>query len=1207
MLKEKKVFAQSGMNLDTDVRSLPPNHYGYALNILSNNSNGSNLGCIENRKGNTLISFTLPDGVNRVCGAVKDIQRSAIVYFVQNSLKNHCILRYNIKTKTIDKIAYAEPILNFQPDIIISSINIVGDLLYWTDGYFNKFTYEPSLGEFKDQYFNPPRKLNMVKAYNYTNNVAVNPLYKYSAITEEILDRIKYPPKNKPIVSYNTDDTKKTNLLIGSLYQFAYRYVYDDNERSVVSPYSLIPQPTNSETWVCKWDKEYEKNNVIELWVDTGSEIVKQIELFVRLGNTVDWYKFDTIDKFSDDGSIVIGSDILYEYIITNGKGFYNDVQLLLVDLKDMARLFDYVGQTVDAQTLISENRLVDGSFVEDYDNIDIDITLTRKEESLYFLNTPGLPNPIYDIYTRTNLDILQIYGVFLSWQFGGFQPNCTYEIIFTIHLTNGNDDILSATYTTGAPNTFSIATVTNSWVAQINAQAAAMYNPQRFGLYNDIPSQGEITFGASGYYGYAYNYDVVIREQQVATSTASPDIHPIISAFKSGHKHFFGIVYYDRAGRSGGVNISDNSSIYIPVDVEYLPHNGVYPAGYFIYDRKIYNNIAWEIKHKPPEWATRYQFVRLKNTPKFIQYFFVSAKLNTDGNIELDINDNITEFNDKVPKSVLKTYTYTKGDRIRFLYYGYFSTMYYNTFADYIDVEISGIDVTSGKVIIEDIGIYQYQLNCDPPTNPSRIADYICVEIYTPNKMTDSGTYVEFGEEYGISSPHTQNRAHMGQIQNQTASLSAKGVFTVGDIYVKNRYAVTPTFLPVEVENYSDIYISDVISIGRPNTVVPDMKRKKITRLRYSGQFLEDTRINNLSRFDWLNQEEIGNEHGNISSIHQLGDTLKVLQQNKNTSFYIGVQMMTSADGNQIPIQSTGVVLSKPNISPLGYGCQNPESVMVNDRYMYFYDQNYGVFIRDAANGMAIVSDNGMKSFFTRKRQEINDSYKHKVITSFNKKFNEVVVTFITYPLVPIPQDMTTFRDEVLIETVCFCENSDTWTTFLSYSKTINKNETPIDYMAYNGETFVTFLNGQLYLENDGVFGNFFGEQKSMVVDVISNIENEKVKIFSAIGLTTNHNKTSLSDSWYVDSIIVPTTDVNAAGQLSEIAASGFRMKEEALYADIPRDINSPMQGSNKFKLINGRVMRGQCATFRLKNNSNDAVVLYSVIIKTIPSEMSK
>jgi len=59
MLKEKKVFAQSGMNLDTDARSLPPNHYGYALNILSNNSNGSNLGCIETAKATPLFLLDL--------------------------------------------------------------------------------------------------------------------------------------------------------------------------------------------------------------------------------------------------------------------------------------------------------------------------------------------------------------------------------------------------------------------------------------------------------------------------------------------------------------------------------------------------------------------------------------------------------------------------------------------------------------------------------------------------------------------------------------------------------------------------------------------------------------------------------------------------------------------------------------------------------------------------------------------------------------------------------------------------------------------------------------------------------------------------------------------------------------------------------------------------------------------------------------------
>jgi hypothetical protein len=209
----------------------------------------------------------------------------------------HSILRYNIKTKTIDKIIYANGYLNFQPDIIISSINIVGDLLYFTDGYFSKFTHTPPL-EIPDSGFNPPRKINMVKAYNYTNNIAVNPLYKYSTISEETLDRIKYPPINKPDVNYNTDESRISNLLIGNLYQFCYRYVYDDGEKSVLSPYSVPQTPIGNES-VDQYIYPYNTNNVLEININTGSEIVCKIELFVKL-NSLDWYGFYTLEKFDN-------------------------------------------------------------------------------------------------------------------------------------------------------------------------------------------------------------------------------------------------------------------------------------------------------------------------------------------------------------------------------------------------------------------------------------------------------------------------------------------------------------------------------------------------------------------------------------------------------------------------------------------------------------------------------------------------------------------------------------------------------------------------------------------------------------------------------------------------------------------------------------------------------------------------------------------
>ena len=1297
MLKEKKQFSQSGMNLDTDARSLPPNHYGFALNVLTNNSNGSNLGCVENRKGNVLVNFDLPSGTNKVVGACKDIQREAIVYFVYNSNKDHCILRYNIKIKTIDKILYGIPQLNFQPDIIISSINIIGDLLYWTDGYFSKFTY--TVGEMVDSGFNPPRKINMVKAYNYTNNIAVTDLYKYTAIDNQVLDRIKYPPTKRPIIKYYTDTEKNFNYLTGNLFQFAYAYVYDDNEVSVLSPISEVLYPANEENLNGNPSITLPKlNNGIALRFNTGHEIVRQIKLYVRKLNNGDWFLFNTIDKYDNSGHLILSNNILIGLPQENNSVvFYNNEVLIPVDQFSITRPFDYVGQIVEQSTIISNNRIVDGGITENYDNTNIDVSLTESKYAVNFGATAqtiaGNSNiaggDLEMVYYDFNANALQIYV--------GYQ----IQLVFTIYDANIGTNAVLGTYsysTTILPtDTFpqdTFGRLINMIEADIPGSDVNLV-PLALGDWS-------ITIGLVGVFP-GWNFATDIFMYVIGNRTPIP-------TFKEGFSHYFGLAYFDRAGRSGAVNVSKDTVKY----VDFITETSL--ASQVSGDRYA-TNFNWEVNHKPPEWATQYQWYYARQTPNFVQYYYTVAQVDGNGNITLDVNNSIALLKAKNPNLNIPAYVFSKGDRVRFIATGKYATptsWWY--FDNFIDTEIIDANPGVGQIVISDVGF-----------SSNRIAipsgwDYSIIEIYTPRKIDDESSYFAIGERLDILNPHTENRAHAGSnginqtyvtsytdypllhidihakfdingnqipgvyfvtfiigsidplnpfdvflnnifpqgssieivgltdsnsmFLNGTHILSydatgdattihlltntlvnipsltnieynnyyaitngklrittlpspAKGIFYGGDVFIKNRFAIQAT-IPVESDSSSDYYESNAISIGASSAVVADMKRQKYTKLRHSKQLLEDTRINNLSRFDWSDQVEVGNEYGDITSIKQVGDALKVLQKNKNTSYYIGIQQLSTANGSDIPVQSSGVVFSRPNISSLGYGCQHPASVLVNDRYMYFYDQNYGVFVRDAANGMLVISDAGMKSFFSRKRQEINDSYKHKVITSFNKKFNEVVVTFITYNLVPIPEDISTYRDDVLIETVCFCENSDTWVTFLSYSKTIDKNEIPIDYMAYNGETFVTFLNGQLYLENEGVFGNFFGENKDMVVDVISNIEQEKVKIFSAIGLTTNHNKTSLPDSWYVDSIIVPTTDVNASGQLSEIASGRFRMKEEALYADVPRDINSPISGTTAFKLINGRVMRGQCATFRLKNNSNDAVILYSVIFKT-------
>lgn len=1169
MLKEKKIFAGGGMDLDTDTRYTKPNMYGYALNCLANNSNSSNVGCIENRKGNTLVNFALPNGNNKCVGAVKDINKNAIVYFIYNDQRSHCILRYNIKSKTIDEIVFGNVYLNFQKDIIITSINIIGDLLYWTDGYFNRFTYNPA-NETPNIGFNPPRMLNMQKAYNLTNNVIVAPLYKYETIDFETIDAIKYPPTNKVIAEYATDDEKKYNFLVGKLFQFSIRYVYDNNEVSTLSPISDVPIPLNQEDVGGKYsDKLPKLNNVINLGFNSGSHIVKQIKLYVREQNTGDWYLFDTLNKYDSSGEVIINHNNYIDYSYTNGYGFYNNNVLIEADQSDMARPFDYVGQVVDTQTVINNNRVVHGGIVENYDNIDIDVELQWETQQIDFSNLVNTYNG--SLVGNYIWNTVIGFNVLIT-----LPQNATGDASYEISITVDRDD--DGTVTTDVI-TYS-TTIQPSDIYPFTLRDRLIQIIIDSGSYAWVGGANEI------HVFVAWLPDVVNNYVSSKLSVIKKVEQKV--GFKKGFLHKFALQYSDRAGRSGALNKSNNSEIYIPFDTETIYAN-------MSLSFRDVHDVLLKIKHIPPEWATHYQWFYAKQTPKFVQYYYTKTSLLANGNIHINVNECLSTLKTNRQNTVLTNWSFKKGDRMRFIATGQFLVPNIWWFhPDFIDTEIVDIDIATGVLIIQDIGYTSKRIKLPNGW------DYGIVEIYSPQKIEDETNFYAIGDINEIGNPHTSIRYHKSLVNQNPSNPEinpAEGRLK-GDIYVRGRYSVEPPVIPIESEMLSDYYDSDAISIGKVSSVIPDIKRQKYTKLRYSGQLLEDTKINNLSRFDYLNTEEIGNEYGDITSLNQMGYTLKVLQQNKNTSIDIGIQQLTGGAGDSISVISSTKILGSPRISQLNYGCQNPESVLVNDRYMYFYDQNYGVFLRDAANGMTAISDLGMKSFFRRKRQEIIDADYSKVITGFDKRFNEVIVSFIT-----TQDDRKVPKRTYKTETVVFCEDSNTWTTFLSYEKKI-PDIVPIDYMTNNGETLVTFMNGELYLENSNIFGYFFGEQKPMIVDVIANIEQEKVKVFNSIGLTTNLN---LPDGWFVESVIVPPTDQNPTGHYTTIPSSRFRHKEEALYADIPRDIYSPIQGTDMFKMVNGRVMRGQVVTFRLVNNTDRSVVLYSTIIKSNPSEMSK
>ena len=110
------------------------------------------------------------------------------------------------------------------------------------------------------------------------------------------------PPKDPPIVTYISDDSRKINNLKQTLYQFAYRFVYMDWRKSTFSPASLVPLPQSEEETSTGLANEWiALNNGISIQVNLGGEEVRAIEVVARSSEDPStWFLVETIEKFED-------------------------------------------------------------------------------------------------------------------------------------------------------------------------------------------------------------------------------------------------------------------------------------------------------------------------------------------------------------------------------------------------------------------------------------------------------------------------------------------------------------------------------------------------------------------------------------------------------------------------------------------------------------------------------------------------------------------------------------------------------------------------------------------------------------------------------------------------------------------------------------------------------------------------------------------
>lgn len=190
MGKTQRNFVLGRMNKSLDERLVPNGEYVDALNVRLGSTEASEVGSVENAKGNTqLTALYFPDAATllnvnlstsaRTIGAFEDGANETLYWFVHdprytlgNTGKCDMIVSFNTTTTlvnyhviSIDDGSGNTTTLNFSPEHLITGVNLIGDLLFFTDN------------------INPPRVINIKNNYPnpvlngtpVTNDPVVNP------------------------------------------------------------------------------------------------------------------------------------------------------------------------------------------------------------------------------------------------------------------------------------------------------------------------------------------------------------------------------------------------------------------------------------------------------------------------------------------------------------------------------------------------------------------------------------------------------------------------------------------------------------------------------------------------------------------------------------------------------------------------------------------------------------------------------------------------------------------------------------------------------------------------------------------------------------------------------------------------------------------------------------------------------------------------
>ena len=335
--------------------------------------------------------------------------------------------------------------------------------------------------------------------------------------------------------------------------------------------------------------------------------------------------------------------------------------------------------------------------------------------------------------------------------------------------------------------------------------------------------------------------------------------------------------------------------------------------------------------------------------------------------------------------------------------------------------------------------------------------------------------------------------------------------------------------------------------SAGKPTVLVsknlnPTGRKNTI---RYGGNYVAGTKINNLSSFFALDSADVPVENGEIVALHRAsrlqgnGTMLLALCQNESAYILLGEQELTQANNQGVLSISSNVIGTIRNLG-YNYGLQDKQSAFNYKGNIWWWDNYNKKVIKYNEQGIELVSDTYMRSEFLTKSGAAK--------FAFDPFYN-----------------------------MCFVSiGSDTFS--LGYSDTlkrwISKYTFKTDQAESYGDKMVLFKSGVVYKSLQSGYNAFLGA--SAVDSTITFTLNSRLPIMPLnVSVSHDMNVVDYAQSNAVKANLLSIAISNESNQASAINETNFIVEDNRLYAHVLRDT------SNGGDIISGNYIVGYLNNF--------------------------